>query len=298
MKKNTKLLFYAVISMGFVVVILSSLYADLPNKATTQYIIVDGKPVLIQDEMKLVGRYLYTLKINMGVNKLSDAVFDHCRMDGSDLEETIFVNCSFKGTYLRGSSMLDSYFPDSDFTDADICETKSLRINAEQLQSTRSFKNKALWNTNFWSCEFSNVDFSNFNLTGVEFDDVKLSGCNFTNAHIEKVKFGTPITKEQLASTASFQSKELIMVKFRQSDFSSMDFSSFNMTGAEFRYVNLASADFAGAIISRCDFYLAVNLTLDLIKSTWNYKVGRMEGIQLPKHIQDALDAEKKANNE
>jgi len=36
------------------------------------------------------------------------------------------------------------------------------------------------------------------------------------------------------------------------------------------------------------------NLTLAQIKSTWNYKHGRMEGVELPDELADALKAEEK----
>jgi O-phosphoseryl-tRNA(Cys) synthetase len=56
-------------------------------------------------------------------------------------------------------------------------------------------------------------------------------------------------------------------------------------------------ANFTDAIISGCIFTNNVkNLTVEQIKSTWNYKVGRMDGIKLPPDIQKALDAEKKDN--
>jgi len=51
-----------------------------------------------------------------------------------------------------------------------------------------------------------------------------------------------------------------------------------------------------GSVFSDCDFARTEdNLTLDQIKSTWNYKVGRMEGIVLPQELQEALDIERQA---
>ena len=59
---------------------------------------------------------------------------------------------------------------------------------------------------------------------------------------------------------------------------------------------NFHGVDFTDSIISRCVFIEEVsevqNLTLEQIKSTWNYKAGRMSDILLPKAIQQALDAE------
>ena len=51
--------------------------------------------------------------------------------------------------------------------------------------------------------------------------------------------------------------------------------------------------DITDSVITDCDFTDFKGLTLENVKSTWNYKHGRMEGIKLPEEIQKALDAEK-----
>ena len=55
-----------------------------------------------------------------------------------------------------------------------------------------------------------------------------------------------------------------------------------------FRYGKI---DLTDSVISGCTLN---GVTLENVKSTWNYKNNRMEGITLPSDIQKALDAEKK----
>jgi len=80
-------------------------------------------------------------------------------------------------------------------------------------------------------------------------------------------------------------------------DLAGFDLSNQNLTGAAFGRCDLTNVDFTGAVITGADFAYRrqpnTGLTADQIKSTWNYKHGRMEGIQLPPGIAEALRSEK-----
>ena len=49
------------------------------------------------------------------------------------------------------------------------------------------------------------------------------------------------------------------------------------------------------AVFYRCDLTESTDLTLEQVKSTWNYKAGRMSLSKWPKHIEKALEEEEKA---
>lgn len=68
-------------------------------------------------------------------------------------------------------------------------------------------------------------------------------------------------------------------------------FSRFNLTGNYFN-ANFSNANFTDAVVTDCNFDLA-KITVEQIQSTWNYKTKNMEGIVLPKEIQETLDKEK-----
>ncbi|MDR2346325.1 MAG: pentapeptide repeat-containing protein [Planctomycetaceae bacterium] len=77
--------------------------------------------------------------------------------------------------------------------------------------------------------------------------------------------------------------------------------SNQNLSNCKFESVDLTGTDFTNAIITGVQFngyerYSAINPTIDQIKSTWNYKNNRMDGIKLPPDIQKELDKEKQKN--
>jgi hypothetical protein len=51
--------------------------------------------------------------------------------------------------------------------------------------------------------------------------------------------------------------------------------------------------NFTNAVVTDCVLGEYTNLTLEQIKSTWNYKNNRMTGIVLPPEIQKKLGAKK-----
>lgn len=153
-------------------------------------------------------------------------------------------------------------------------------------------------------------------LKGCNFIDAKINGARFQRYHLDGD--GRSFTMEQLKSTQNYKLGVLMGVTFIGLDFSDMNFSHMNFTCTRFsdpndvvKYTsrnsyfagvvqlgkkmksNLQNVVFANAIISNCDFSGTENLTLEQIKSTWNYKAGRIDGIVFPPEIQEALDAEK-----
>lgn len=165
-----------------------------------------------------------------------------------------------------------------------------------------------------WSAPDPNdtgFDFSECNLENSWLPD-NLKGCDFTDAQINGARLASAVLKDgsrsftmkQLKSTHTYKTGALVNVTFEGMDFSDMDFTSMNLTGCRLLLTpigisvlalkcNMQNAVFTDAVISNCDFRGTENLTLEQIKSTWNYKNNRMVGITLPEEIQAALDAEK-----
>ena len=81
-------------------------------------------------------------------------------------------------------------------------------------------------------------------------------------------------------------------------DFTGVDLSAQDLSGCYFRDCTFTNTIFDDAVISNAFFSSFrkqnLGLTLAQIKSTWNYKHNRMEGITLPKDIADALEKERK----
>ena len=204
-----------------------------------------------------------------------------------------------------------------------------IMLSKEQLVSTRSFKGKDLRGISFWGGNYSGTDFSRFDLRGTSLGGI-LHHCNFTDARIEHTEFGYGFTWEQLSQTKDYKEGRLRglwlslswpdgLINLSGYDLSDTYFGhgeTFDPTILE-RNSMLQYHDFASyfkqlptlppgtglsdrcqlnlmdAVITNCNFSDFKGLSLENVKSTWNYKHGRMVGIALPEEIQKALDAEK-----
>ena len=101
---------------------------------------------------------------------------------------------------------------------------------------------------------------------------------------------------EQLLSTADFKKGVVINVRVDRLVWPDhvVDLSNMVFVGCVFGLGDKpAQMDITDSVISNCFLRDLNGLTLENVKSTWNYKHGRMEGIVLPAEIQKALDAEK-----
>jgi len=287
----------------------------------TRYIFLrrSEKLIRLEDGIDLSRQSLPRTIINRELNfpqgpgTLKNIDFSRCNLYDSDLSETDFVNCSFRYANLGSVTALNSFFGGCDFTDADITNS-DVFLSKEQLMTTASFKRKDLTGYRFQG-DFSGVDFSGFDLSGARFVTDRgvssfnptFQGCNFSDAKISataqyhsippKTLVFNRMTREQLLSTRCFRQKCVINVNLSGFDFSNMDLSKMNFTGCVFLSANFQNADLTDTVFSDCDFVgLATNyFTLDQTKSTWNYKVGRLEGIELPEKLQEKFDAERQA---
>lgn len=145
------------------------------------------------------------------------------------------------------------------------------------------------------------IDFSGIDLTGTSFRGRPLDA-DFSDAMISKCSFDFAITKEQLCSTRNYREGNLSGIELRHIDLSGCDLSYQNLTGCDFVLCDFGGANFRDTVITDADFgkkadWQCTGLTLDQMKSTWNYKHNRMEGITLPKEIAKALETERTTKN-
>ncbi|MDR2643373.1 MAG: pentapeptide repeat-containing protein [Planctomycetaceae bacterium] len=253
---------------------------------------------------------------------ISGVNFTYCSFDRTNMVDLNSDTCSNSGNVYSGK---DFYFDKSNtFHGATIAHyvggsslryrgIQDIRLFPKQIKQTSNFFRKSLVNCIFPFQRFWGTDFSNFHLSDSEFS-VKggLKDCKFDNATIYGCTF-TEISFQQLASTKDFRSGCLTEVKLGCTDFSSVDLSRMillrctfglgtSITWEEYHdeaiethnYCDFNGTNLSDSVITQCDFEHTKNLTVEQIKSTWNYKQNRMDGIKLPKSIQDELDKEKK----
>jgi len=219
------------------------------------------------------------------------------------------VKYDFRKANLSQSLLNNGDFSKCDFTDASIggMRLSNARITAEQLASTSNYKQRRLRYMKFWRRPggpdsrviSGRVDFSGINLKGTSFRGRPLDA-DFSGAMITRCSFDKALTKEQLCSTKNYREGNLVKIRLFGIDLSGCDLSSQNLTGCSFQLSNLSRTNFENAVITDVNFgktrgrYMCNNLTPAQIKSTWNYKNGRMAGVELPDELADALKAEEK----
>jgi uncharacterized protein YjbI with pentapeptide repeats len=197
-------------------------------------------------------------------------------------------------------SAINGLVKDSKLENAMIRGAHIDRITLDQLYSTYDYKHGKLIDVHFENGNFENGNFAKMNLSGSYFHKgfCNLKNANFTDSKISWGYFAAAhnITINQIKSTADFKNKKLFYVEFRDMDFSNVDLSGFDLSGSEFIFCNLSNVNLTDAVITNCGLvFCKPPITIEQIKSTWNYKNNYMRGVRLPKEIQKALDAEKHA---
>jgi uncharacterized protein YjbI with pentapeptide repeats len=198
-------------------------------------------------------------------------------------------------------------FSQSDFTNAHILGAIFFNgsIRFDQLASTWDYKQRrlrvTLTSVGGRGTEPSEKwDFSHFNLRGSCLW-LRPTDVDFTDATIEDCTLRNGITEAQLYSTRSYRTGNLSGLCLANSDLSGCDLSGMNLSNCHLGHCKFAGADFEDAIITNASFEKGEaiaesdQLTVEQVKSTWNYKQGRMEGIRLPEELAEALKREQAA---
>lgn len=115
---------------------------------------------------------------------------------------------------------------------------------------------------------------------------------DFTGVTFDHCTFRHGIKWEQLASTRSFSIGDLTGNTFYECRFGGANFRGQNLTGCRFYGCDLREAKFDDAVISRCVFFDRTGgerknrgLTIDQIRSTWNFRNGHLDEIELPPEL-------------
>jgi uncharacterized protein YjbI with pentapeptide repeats len=215
----------------------------------------------------------------------------------------------FRGADLREATLLGD-LSKSDFWDARVFGAffGNDSITFEQLASTWDFRYRRLrvrlsWSGKTAALSSAKWDFSHVNLVGSDLW-FRPPDADFTDATINDCTMRNGLTKAQLYSTRSYQRGDLTGLSLMSSDLSDCDLSGMNLTGCVFSHCKLAGAKFDDAVVTDA-LFLTPNyhgtdqspaesheLTIEQIKSTWNYKHRHMQGIRLPDEIAAALAEE------
>jgi uncharacterized protein YjbI with pentapeptide repeats len=231
-------------------------------------------------------------RIDLGFNNLSGWDFS-----GQNLTDSFFRNASLSGANLRGAdftnaSLWRAWLPGADVggavvTGADFSEISAGGFTQAQLASTASYLAKNLERVRLSKNDLTGWDFNGQNLTHAHFEQSTVVGANFSGAAVTGANFiGTTsrgFTEAQLASTASYQVKNLQGVVLADCDLSGWNFRGQNLTNAVLSRSKLANADLSGAIVAGADFFEVTSngFTQTQLKSTSSYEMKNLRGIRL-----------------
>ncbi len=206
----------------------------------------------------------------------------------------------FRGADLREATLRGNCFK-CDFTNARIDGAffDDDSITFEQLASTWDFRKRRLRVRLFSSAKPGATstrkwDFSQINLVGSDIS-FRASEVDFTDATINDCTIRNGLTTAHLYSTRSYQEGNLRGLRVMDSDLSGCDLSGINLTDCLFSHCKFTGAKFQDAVITGAlivtDKRIEESgwLTLEQIKSTWNYKHGHMKGIRVPDGLAEAL---------
>jgi uncharacterized protein YjbI with pentapeptide repeats len=251
--------------------------------SSTEYIIVRGQPVQLEDGLVLRGESLLGIKINN--RTLADVDFFGAKLDNADLSQTRFRNCSFRGAHLTGVKTEGATFDGCDFTDAWFEDNSMLKITREQFLSSWNFKmNRVLVSFCAPPCPMqnytNNIDYSDFSFRevvnldaeGGTFTDVNFTQCSFCN-----------MTKDQLASTWNYKKRDLDSLSLNNTkdekiSLSGLDLSNFRIRRLSLTNYDVTDVDFTDAMIwETLEFISCSGVTKEQLQSTWNWKTGRFD---------------------
>lgn len=220
-----------------------------------------------------------------------------------DLTGIILANNNLKDWNFSGQNLSGTRFNLADLTGVDF--TNSIITSAyigysdnftkEQLYSTASYKNKDLTGVQFDDLKMNGWNFAGQNLTNASFSGTSLSNADFTDSIITgaSLYFATDrgFKKEQFYSTLSYKNKDLTGVDLGDNDLAGWNLSGQNLTGVSFYASDLTDTNLTDSIITGASFWRAsATLTEHQFYSTLSYKNKSLVGLNMKNNTLDGWD--------
>ena len=220
-----------------------------------------------------------------------------------DLTGIILANNNLKDWNFSGQNLTNAYFHLADLMGVDFTNSiitgayigHSDNFTKEQLYSTASYKNKDLTGVQFDDLKMNGWNFAGQNLTNASFSGTSLSNADFTDSIITgaSLYFATDrgFKKEQFYSTLSYKNKDLTGVDLGDNDLAGWDFSGQNLTNVSFYASDLTDTNLTDSIITGASFWRAsATLTEHQFYSTLSYKNKSLVGLNMKNNTLDGWD--------
>jgi uncharacterized protein YjbI with pentapeptide repeats len=214
--------------------------------------------------------------IGLGFNDLTGWDFSGQNLMNASLGNATLAHANLSGAVIMGANF-ESWI--------------SGALTKQQLYSTASYQAKDLRGIRFSQLDLTGWDFSGQNLTGAIFYDAMLTNANLAGAVVSNTN-SSSLTREQLYSTASYQTKNLrgiglsggwVAANWLSADLTGWDFSGQDLTGASLATATLSDVNLTGAVVSAVDLSGTTphGLTKEQLYSTASYREKDLRGIGL-----------------
>lgn len=194
--------------------------------------------------------------------------------DEEVFENPTFIGCDFTGASLNAVPPLDRWtFHDCVFEGVYLADVNARGCPSLDVSSTANVKKYK----EFEGVELDKAPQDLFGavLTRTSFATVERT-VDLTDARLTEVA-ASGLSGRQLAQTANFREKRYNGLRLADANFGKYDFSDAMLTRCRFSRVDFTDADFTDAVLLDCDFRDVEGLTLEQLKSTWNWKTDRLD---------------------
>ena len=226
--------------------------------------------------------------------------FASANLTNASFIDATLSGANFTNANLNYVSFVDALLDDADFTNSIITNTNMGKVvvrgfTKEQLYSTASYKNKDLTGVQFDDLKMNGWNFAGQNLTNVSFSGTSLSNADFTDSIITgaSLYFATDrgFKKEQFYSTLSYKNKDLTGVDLGDNDLAGWDLSGQNLTNVSFYASDLTDTNLTDSIITGASFWRAsATLTEHQFYSTLSYKNKSLVGLNMKNNTLNGWD--------
>lgn len=193
-----------------------------------------------------------------------------------DVKKASIISCNLHKTTFSGCDLTKFDFKDANLNS---CKIQACQVNYQRLKEKCGF---------MYGCSFENVEFQGeIDLSESAFGGRKLTGfttdvARLTNANVSWLTTNL-LNAKNVADTQSFRVGNLVNMTINRCDFSGVDFSRQVLVNTQFYECKFDGCNFEDAVITNTAFEDCTGLTRGQFSSTWNSKVGRLEGVVLPK---------------
>lgn len=201
--------------------------------------------------------------VNLGGFDLSNGDLAFANMTNANLSNTNLTNIDLGFATLTNMNLSNAIISGGDFSQPYGTPTG---LTFQQLYSTANYKSKDLHGISFQNNNLAGADLAGQDLTNSEMYGTLLTGADLTNAMIVGADFDAApfnqggLTAQQLASTASYQLKDLQGVGLAWNFLLGANLAGQNLTDANLSTTMLANANLNNADLTNA-FLDAANLT-------------------------------------